>query len=187
MVLATPMATAFPTTPGNPHQTAAPTTIAVPSKNRPIPSRRRTGSTSLTPGPIRRTALPTAWARPARIAAIPSKSWSNSERRWRRLLERLVPDRLRGALAGAATVGEALLLPLDRGLERWDEPDLLRGRGGEDARDAMLGRLQDQWPDGRVTRRAQSGSARCCRNRQRWSVGPMPEPSAKPAAMAPVT
>src|SRR5215207_5047462 len=89
------------------------------------------------------------------MAAIPSKTWSKRGRRWRRLLERLVPDRRRDALAGAATVDEDLLLPLDRGLERWDEPDLLRGRGGEDARVAMLGRLQDQWPDGRVTRRAQ--------------------------------
>jgi hypothetical protein len=76
----------------------------------------------------------------------------------RRLLERLVPDRLPRELAGAATVGEDLLLPLDRGLARWDEPDLLRGRGGEDARVAMVARLQDQSPDGGVTRRAQSGS-----------------------------
>ena len=82
------------------------------------------------------------------MAAIPSKTWSKRGRRWRRLLERLVPDRRRDALAGAATVDEDLLLPLDRGLERWDEPDLLRGRGGGDARVAMLGRLQDQWPDG---------------------------------------
>src|SRR5215203_6682615 len=82
------------------------------------------------------------------------------ERRRRRLLERL-PGRLAGAVADALAVGEGLLLPLDRGFERWDEPELLRGRGGEDARVAMLGRLQDQWPDGGVTRRAQSGSARC--------------------------
>ena len=69
-----------------------------------------------------------------------------------------MPDRLLGGLAGAATVGEDLLLPLDRDLERWDERDLLRGRGGEDARVAMIARLQDQPLDGRVTRRAQSGS-----------------------------
>src|SRR5215204_4098521 len=103
------------------------------------------------------------------MAAIPSKTWSKRGRRWRRLLERLVPDRLRDALAGAATVDEDLLLPLDRGLERWDEPDLLRGRGGEDARVAMHGRLQDQWPDRGVTRRAQSGSARCSPPRVRAS------------------
>jgi hypothetical protein len=85
------------------------------------------------------------------------------EWRRRRLLERL-PGRLAGAVADALAVDEGFLLPLDRGFERWDEPDLLRGRGGEDARVAMLGRLQDQCPDGRVTRRAQLGSARRCRN-----------------------
>ena len=69
-------------------------------------------------------------------------------------------------MADARALGEGFLLPPDRGFERWDEPELLRGRGGEDARVAMLGRLQDQWPDGRVTRRAQLGSARRCRNRR---------------------
>src|SRR5215207_9733725 len=107
------------------------------------------------------------------MAAIPSKTWSKRGRRWRRLLERLVPDRLRDALAGPASVDEDLLLPLDRGLARWDEPELLRGRGGADARVAMLGRLQDQWPDGRDPRRAQLGSARRCRKAKaqdlKWS------------------
>jgi len=155
MVLATPVVMACPITPGRPHQTAAPTTIALPRRNRPTPSRRRPGSTSFTPGPTRRTALPRPWARPVTIAAIPSNSRSKGVRRGRRLAERRVRGRLRGAVALAATVREDFLLPVDRGLARWDEPDLVRGRGGEDARVAMLARLQDQWPDRRVTRRAQ--------------------------------
>jgi hypothetical protein len=155
MVLATPVVTACPITPGRPHQTAAPTTIALPRRKSPIPSRRRAGSTSFTPGPIRRTALPRAWARPVTIAAIPSNSRSNGVRRGRRLPELRLRDRLPGAVALAVAVREDLLLPVDRGLARWDDPDLVRGRGGEDARVAMLGRLQDQWPDGGVTRRSE--------------------------------
>src|SRR5215203_3482246 len=165
MALATPVAMAGPMAPGKPHQTAAPTTIALPSRNSPIPSRRRAGSTSFTPGPIRRTKAPMPWAIPVRSSAIPSNKRSKADWRGRRLPERL-RDRLRGALV-RATVREDFLLPVDRGLARWDEPDLLRGRDGEDARVAMVARLQDHWPDGLLTRRAQSGSSRWRRSRQR--------------------
>jgi len=183
MVLATPVEMACPITPGRPHQTAAPTTIALPRRNSPIPSRRKAGSTSFTPGPTRRTALPKPWARPVTIAAIPSNSRSKGVRRGRRLPEPRVRGRLRGAVPLAAAVREDLLLPVDRGLARWDEPDLVRGRGGEDARVAMLGRLSRSMPVGRVTRRARqdrrggavtptddlSDQCRCQgRSQQRW-------------------
>jgi hypothetical protein len=55
-----------------------------------------------------------------------------------------VPDRRRGAFVLAVAVRENFLLPVDRGFARWDEPELLRDRGGEDARVAMFVRLQDQ-------------------------------------------
>ena len=47
-------------------------------------------------------------------------------------------------MACVAAAGVALLLPVDRGFARWDDPERLRDRGGEDARVAMLVRLQDQ-------------------------------------------
>ena len=89
---------------------------------------------------------------------MPSNKRSKADWRGRRLRERLL-DRLRGALV-RATVREDFLLPVDRGLARWDEPDLLRGRDGEDARVAMLVRVQDQWRCGLVTRRGPRLSCR---------------------------
>ena len=52
------------------------------------------------------------------------------------------------------------MLPVDRGFARWDEPELLRDRGGEDARVAMFVRLQDQSPEGAGHTPRSAGSAR---------------------------
>jgi len=102
---------------------------------------------------MRRTARPIADASPLRIAATPRSSWSKTERRGRRLRDRLLLDRRRDAPDCAATADLDLLLLVDPDLARWDDPALLRDRDGEDARVAMFVRLQDQRLDGPVTRR----------------------------------
>ena len=67
--------------------------------------------------------------------------------------DRLLPDRRRDAEACAAVAAAGRLLPADRGFVPLDEPELLRDRGGEDARVAMFVRLQDQRLISGVTRR----------------------------------
>ena len=71
MTLATPTRMPLPTAPGRPHQNSAPTTMAQPTRNSPIPSRRSAGSTSLAPEPTPRAAFPAPRARPVHAAASP--------------------------------------------------------------------------------------------------------------------
>ena len=53
----------------------------------------------------------------------------------------------------AAVAAAGRLFPADRGFVPREEPELLRDRGGEDARVAMFVRLQDQRLISGVTRR----------------------------------
>src|SRR4051794_23153639 len=150
----TPTRTTRPTGWGRPHQNSAATTIAPPTRSSPTPSRRNAGSMSRVPVPIRRAPAPRAWASPSQRARTPRPTCCRADGRrgtafargrdperpagvWGR--ER--PDRLagRGCTAVEDRDAELDLLPDDRG--RAPEPDgpgVLRDRGGEDARVAML-------------------------------------------------
>src|SRR5918993_1670312 len=140
-----------PTRPGIPHQNSAPTMMAQPIRNSPIPSRRSAGSTFAPSGPTPRAALPSTWAVPIQAPTTARPIISNAERRGglrdavlpRRRVEaagdrrRVWPDVERGVVD--------FLLPADRDVgsgRRAPEPD--RGRAGEDARVAMRARLREQ-------------------------------------------
>ena len=69
--VATPVWIAVPTAPGSPNQNSAAMMIALPTRNRPTPSRRSAGSRSRAEVPIARAAEPTRWASPNQIAASP--------------------------------------------------------------------------------------------------------------------
>src|ERR687898_1189333 len=150
MTLEIPTWMAFPTRPGRPHQNSAPTMIAQPIRNSPIPSRRSAGSAFAPSGPTPRAALPITCAVPVQALITARPIISNAERRGglrdavlpRRRFEaagdrrRVWPDVERGVVD--------FLLPADRDFgsgRRAPEPD--RGRAGEDARVAMRARLRE--------------------------------------------
>ena len=154
--------------PGSCHQTAAAETTARPKRNRPIPSRRCSGSSSRAVCPMLRAVAPTAWAIASQTAATPRPSAVNARatgpgplrtaRGAGRRVEALdllpdlllearpvVVDRLRAALV-PDLVRELVPVLRDRALELLRpvlfvpvvDVLLLRDPGGEDVRVAMV-------------------------------------------------
>ena len=90
---------AWPTGPGSPNQNSAPTTIAQPSRNRPMPSRRSAGSRSAT------AADPAGGAADAVGEAAPEGGKTASER----IEDGPCCDGLRRPVAAAAADAQAWL------------------------------------------------------------------------------
>ncbi len=145
--------------PGTSNQTAAATTRARPTRNRPAPSRRCAGSSSRAPRPTPRAPAPTAWATASQVAATPRKSaWKTratgpgplrtargagrAAGRGRDAGARLLPVLL---LVGFLVLRDRVLEPLLVWVEDREDPAadfdvdvlLLRDPGGEDVRVAM--------------------------------------------------
>ena len=135
------------TPPGSCHQTEAATTRASPTRNRPAPSRRCSGSRSRAVCPIRRTPPPTSvgdaqpgWRphRPARrTAGRPGPA---------RCAPRAAPAASARTCRGAACACWLVFFPTT-GIARSSRPSsevlLLRDAGGEDVRVAMVANLRE--------------------------------------------
>src|SRR6478609_4632989 len=178
--VATPTWIALPTAPGRPNQNSAAMTMALPIRNRPMPSRRSAGSRSRAPEPMARAAEPTTWARPSQRASSPPPTRASRDGRCCRARlredpareepERDEPDfdeREAGARDGAFLAGPRLpllaraVVPPRGAPERAGVLDLVLlpdDRGGEPAPVEVLALARDR--GGEDTRVAMTRSLR---------------------------
>src|SRR5450759_2426051 len=135
-----------PAMPLSPHHSRAATTMVRPSRKKPMPSRRCSGSSALALRPIRRTVPPATWAMPIQVPRTALTGHGRSPRR------ALALDR-DDLAAGLRRAGRPLR-PL-AGLDEPARPEDFGRATGEDVRLDTVRRLRERHSG--ITRHTRSG------------------------------